>query len=198
MTDMSGSGLGIFPSMPNGQPTPVTSTFPPNMFAMYGTPEHYTTCDGSGMIQYHSPSLPELRHPQPKRPYAPIAPQPSQVLPTQKRKRVPDNRADSSTSEPKRSRTTSATDLAEDNAFLLKLRVEEGLTWNEITERFKTERNQPMTKAALQMRLSRMSSREKKKWTDEDSAALKQAHLDWETNKWEIISAKVSLLALCL
>lgn len=185
------SGLGIAYTMSTaGQPTPVTSTFPPNVFQTYPTDDHYS----------HSP--PEIRQPQPRRPYASIAPSPSaQGI---KRPRRDDDEglqqppqlpsepsSQSASKRRKRTASVASTELNEDDRLLVQLKEEELLPWKEIATRFTNEKGRPFQVAALQMRYKRL--REKFRiWEDQDLQALKLAHEYWEKYKWEIISAKVS------
>ncbi|KAK4542923.1 hypothetical protein LTR36_006112 [Oleoguttula mirabilis] len=174
------SGLGIQYTSTAGQPTPVTSTFPPNIFQTYPIEEQY----GMG-------SSPELRQPQPRRPYTTIAPNPAGI-PAGKRQRDDDDRADSSTSTKRRKRTSSvaSADLSEDDRFLVRLKEDESLPWKDIATRFHTDKGKNFQVAALQMRYKRL--REKfRVWQEEDVNALNLAHEYWEKYKWEIISAKM-------
>ncbi|KAK5122559.1 hypothetical protein LTR85_003822 [Meristemomyces frigidus] len=173
------SGLGIQYTSTAGQPTPVTSTFPPNVFQSYPIEEQY----GMG-------SPPELRQPQPRRPYTNIAPNPA-GLPAVKRQRDDDDRADSNTSTKRRKRTSSvaSADLSEDDRFLVQLKEDESLPWKDIATRFHTDKGKSFQVAALQMRYKRL--REKfRVWQEDDVNALNLAHEYWEKYKWEIISAK--------
>lgn len=174
------NGLGIFSSV--GQPTPpVTSTFPPSVFQTYPQEE-----------QYPGMSTPEIRQPQPRRPFSNIAPNPTQVA-QQKRKREEEEQQDTtSTSGKRRKRTSSvaSADLSEDDRFLVRLKEEEALPWKDIANRFQSDLGKNLQVAALQMRYKRL--REKfRVWEEQDVSALKLAHEYWEKYKWEIIAGKM-------
>ena len=190
------AGLGISTYTSAGQPTPVTSTFPPAVFTNFPNEELYTTS-----------SPPELRQPQPRRPYAPIAPNPDGVAAAAKRKREDDDRQEStpatttgasSASSKRRKRTSSliSIDLSDEDRFLVTLKEDENLPWKDIASRFQTDRGKAMQVAALQMRYKRLRERFRQ-WEEQDVQALKSAHDYWEKYKWEIISAKVSRFRYC-
>ncbi|CAK4033696.1 Hypothetical predicted protein [Lecanosticta acicola] len=178
------SGLGIqFTTA--GQPTPpVTSTFPPNVFQAYPAEEGYTTS-----------SPPEIRHPQPRRSYTTIAPNPTGAAAKRKRDdddQQADKAGSSSARKQQRKRTSSvaSADLSEDDRFLVQLKEDENLPWKDIATRFQTDKGKNFQVAALQMRYKRL--REKfRVWEEQDVQALKLAHEYWEKYKWEIISAKM-------
>ncbi|KAF7188578.1 hypothetical protein HII31_10240 [Pseudocercospora fuligena] len=178
----NGLGIqGIQYTTAGGQPTPpVTSTFPPNVFQTYPTDDHFGTT-----------SPPEIRQPQPRRPYTNIAPNP--VGAAAKRKRDEEEQSDVPGSAGKRRKRTSSVasaDLSEDDRFLVQLKEDENLPWKDIATRFQTEKGKNFQVAALQMRYKRL--REKFRiWEDQDVQALKLAHEYWEKYKWEIISAKM-------
>ena len=162
----------------------MTSVFPPNVFHTYPTDKHYTTS-----------SPPEIRQPQPRKPYTSIAPNPAGMVAI-KRLRDEDDGGDSSGSSSikKRKRTSSvaSADLNDDDRFLVQLKEDENLPWKDIASRFLSDKGKSFQVAALQMRYKRL--REKfRNWEDQDVQALKQAVEYWEKYKWEIISAKVSL-----
>ena len=187
------NGLGIYPNGPLGQPTPpVTSTFPPNAFQMYAAEEQYGKDDMMlKSEQYSTASPPEIKQPQPKRPYPSIAPNPSgSVL---KRQRDDDEPQQNNSHQKKRKRTSSVVsdNLGEDDQFLVKLKEEEALPWKDIAARFQSDKNKTYNVAALQMKYKRL--REKFRiWEEQDLTALRMAVEFWEKNKWEIVSAKVS------
>ncbi|KAI7160116.1 hypothetical protein KC349_g3727 [Hortaea werneckii] len=171
------TGLGIQYTTTAGHPTPNTSTFPPNLFQTYPTEE-----------QYNTSSPPELRQPQPQRPYTNIAPNPAGAI---KRQRDEEERAESNSSK-RRKRTSSvaSADLSEDDRFLVQLKEDESLPWKEIATRFQTDKGKNLQVAALQMRYKRL--REKfRLWEDQDIQALRLSHEYWEKYKWEIISSKM-------
>jgi len=172
------TGLGIQYTGTAGQPTPVTSTFPPSVFQTFPTEEHYS-----------SSSPPELRQPQPRRPYPTIAPNPAGLA-----KRIQDDDEQmerSSSKRRKRTASVASADLSEDDRFLVQLKEDESLPWKDIAIRFQTEKGKHFQVAALQMRYKRL--REKfRVWEEKDVNALKLAHEYWEKYKWEIITAKVS------
>lgn len=176
----SSNPLGIQYGAGGAQPTPVTSTFPPSVFQNYAsTPEDYSTS-----------SPPEIRHPQPRRSYPNIAPNPAGMA-AQKRRRDDDEEAGSSRGKRKRTSSVASADLSEDDRYLVQLKEDEGLPWKDIATRFGTDRGKNFQVAALQMRYKRL--REKfRVWEDQDVNALKASHDYWEKYKWEIISAKVS------
>lgn len=162
----------------------MTSIFPPNVFQSY-------PIEG----QYGMGSPPELRQPQPRRPYTNIAPNPAS-LPAVKRQREDEERAESSASTKRRKRTSSvaSADLSEDDRFLVQLKEDESLPWKDIVTRFHTDKGKSFQVAALQMRYKRL--REKFRiWQEEDVKALTRAHEYWEKYKWEIIGAKVSQIS---
>lgn len=172
------TGLGIQYTSTAGQP--MTSTFlPPNVFQTYPMEEHYSAS-----------SPPEIRQPQPRRPYTSIAPNPSAIV---KRQRTDDDERPESVSSKRRKRTSSiaSADLSEDDRFLVQLKEDENLSWKEIVTRFQGDKGKNFNVAALQMRYKRL--REKFRiWEEQDLQALRLAHEHWEKYKWEIISAKVS------
>ena len=173
-------GLGIFSSV--GQPTPpITSTFPPSVFQTYPQEDQYTGA-----------SPPEIRQPQPRRPFPNIAPNPAQVA-AQKRKRDEEELQESTTASGKRRKRTSSVasaDLSEDDRLLVQLKEKESLPWKDIANRFQSDLGKNYNVAALQMRYKRL--REKfREWQDEDVQALRQAHEFWEKNKWDIIAQKM-------
>ena len=181
------NGLGIFPSAAVGQPTPpITSTFPPSVFHTYPSEEHYGAS-----------TPPEIRQPQPRRPFPSIAPNPSQVA-AQKRKREEEEQQETNSSSGKRRKRTSSVasaDLSDDDRFLVQLKEEEALPWKDIANRFQSDLGKNFQVAALQMRYKRL--REKfRVWEEQDVKALQLAHEYWEKYKWEIIGAKVSLSAV--
>ena len=137
-------------------------------------------------------STPEIRQPQPRRPFPNIAPNPAQVA-QQKRKREEEEQQDTtSTSGKRRKRTSSvaSADLSEDDRFLVRLKEEEALPWKDIANRFQSDLGKNLQVAALQMRYKRL--REKfRVWEEQDVSALKLAHEYWEKYKWEIIAGKM-------
>lgn len=174
------NGLGIFSSV--GQPTPpITSTFPPSVFQTYPQEDQYTGA-----------SPPEIRQPQPRRPFPNIAPNPAQVA-AQKRKRDEDDQQETTTASGKKRKRTSSVasaDLSEDDRFLVQLKEKESLPWKDIANRFQSDLGKNFQVAALQMRYKRL--REKfREWQDEDIHALRLAHEYWEKNKWDIIAQKM-------
>lgn len=181
------NGLGIFSSTALGQPTPpVTSTFPPSVFHTYPSDD-----------LYGGATPPEIRQPQPRRPFPNIAPNPAQVA-AQKRKRDEEEQLETSSNTGKRRKRTSSVvsaDLSEDDRFLVRLKEDEALPWKDIANRFQTDLGKNFQVAALQMRYKRL--REKfRVWEEQDVKALHLAHEYWEKYKWEIIGAKVSSLLL--
>ncbi|KAK3073328.1 hypothetical protein LTR53_005176 [Teratosphaeriaceae sp. CCFEE 6253] len=179
---VTSSGLGIQYTSTAGQPTPpVTSTFPPTLF-QYPIEEQYTRSTASP---------PEIRHPQPRRSYTTIAPNPSSIA-TVKRQRDDDDRTETSSSTKRRKRTASvaSADMSEDDRFLVQLKEDESLPWKDIATRFQTDKGKNFQVAALQMRYKRL--REKYRvWEEQDVSALRLAHEYWEKYKWEIIGAKM-------
>ena len=137
-------------------------------------------------------SPPEIRQPQPKRPYASIAPNPEGVAAAAAKRKYEETEA-SSASGKRRKRTSSvvSADLSEDDRFLVQLKEDESLPWKDIATRFQSDKGKNFQVAALQMRYKRL--REKfRVWEEQDMSALRLAHEYWEKYKWEIISAKVS------
>jgi hypothetical protein len=189
------NGLGIFPNGPIGQPTPVTSTFPPNVFQSYAADDQYVKDETSPKEGQQSiaSSTPEIRQPQPRRPYANIQPDPVGAAAVQKRKRDDDDLSDLSATTKRRKRTSSvvSADLSEDDRLLVSLKEEQNLPWKDIASRYSAEKGKTVQVAALQMKYKRL--REKYRvWTEPDVGALRQAYEMWEKRKWEIISEKVS------
>lgn len=205
LTWPTSNGLGIYSTAPVGQPTPVTSTFPPNVFQTYPPDDYYIKEEQyrsddqqqQHPQQYGLSSPPEIRQPQPRRPYMNIAPNPVGVA-AQKRKRdEEESQLDLGLNSKRRKRTSSvaSAELSEDDRFLVHLKEEENIPWKDIVNRFKEEKGKQFQVAALQMRYKRL--REKfRLWEDQDVNALKLAHEYWEKYKWEIISAKVSLQSI--
>lgn len=178
------NGLGIYSTGAAGQPTPVTSTFPPQVFQHFPTDDTYSTS-----------SPPQIQQPQPRRPYTTIAPNPASSLPPKRRRDDDDANSAHDTpnaSSKKRKRTSSvaSADLSEDDRFLVQLKEDENLPWKDIAGRFHSDKGKNFQVAALQMRYKRL--REKfRTWEEQDVSALRLAHEYWEKYKWEIISSKV-------
>ncbi|KAH9825699.1 hypothetical protein Tdes44962_MAKER00629 [Teratosphaeria destructans] len=178
------SGLGIqYGTSTAGQSPPVTSAFLPSVWQTFPAEDQYRTA-----------SPPEIRQPQPRRPYVSIQPGP-QSTSNAKRPREDDDQTESVTEfGPKRRRRTASVasaDLSEDDRFLVQLKEDESLPWKDIANRFQSDKGKNFNVAALQMRYKRL--REKfRVWEEQDVNALKLAHEYWERNKWDIISAKVS------
>jgi hypothetical protein len=185
------AGLGIQYSAANGQPTPLTSTFPPTAFPAYATE-----------LPFETPSPPQLQQPQPRRPYQSIAPNPAGVT-AAKRQRDEDEAAAFAAGESrppsgnKRRRTTSAAadTLSDDDRLLIQLRETEALPWKDIAARFSEGKDELHTTARLQMKYKRLRQRFRV-WEEQDLYALKAACEYYERCKWQIISAKVC--ASCL
>ena len=140
-----------------------------------------------------SSTTPEMQHPQPRKAYTNIAPNPSGVV-VAKRRRDDDDDSAPSSSKKARKRTISidSTELSEDNRYLLQLKDEERLPWKGIAKRFQEEKGENVGVATLQMRYKRMFDKHRI-WQEDDVRALQQAYEFWEKSKWEIISQKVSL-----
>jgi hypothetical protein len=180
------AGLGIQYSAANGQPTPLTSTFPPTAFPTYATE-----------LPFETPSPPQLQQPQPRRPYQSIAPNPAGVT-AAKRQRDEDEAAAFAAGESrppsgnKRRRTTSAAadTLSDDDRLLIQLRETEALPWKDIAARFSEGKDELHTTARLQMKYKRLRQRFRV-WEEQDVYALKAACEYYERCKWQIISAKV-------
>jgi hypothetical protein len=180
------AGLGIQYSAANGQPTPLTSTFPPTAFPTYATE-----------LPFETPSPPQLQQPQPRRPYQSIAPNPAGVT-AAKRQRDEDEAAAFAAGESrppsgnKRRRTTSAAadTLSDDDRLLIQLRETEALPWKDIAARFSEGKDELHTTARLQMKYKRLRQRFRV-WEEQDLYALKLACEYYERCKWQIISAKV-------
>lgn len=137
-------------------------------------------------------SPPEIRQPQPRRPFPNIAPNPAQVA-AQKRKRDEEEQQESVTASGKKRKRTSSVasaDLSEDDRLLVQLKEKESLPWKDIASRFQSDLGKNYQVAALQMRYKRL--REKfREWQDEDIQALKAAHEYWEKSKWDIIAQRM-------
>lgn len=187
------NGLGIFPHGPFGQPTPITSTFPPNAFQVYPTEEQYIKDEKFPKEElYATSSPPEIRQPQPRKPYTSIAPNPAGMVLKRQRdeEEPPVPQLTSSTKKRKRTSSVVSDSLSEEDQFLVKLKEDEALPWKDIAARFQSDRNKSYNVAALQMKYKRL--REKFRiWEEQDLIALRMAHEFWEKNKWDIISTKV-------
>jgi hypothetical protein len=186
------AGLGIQYSTAAGQPTPLTSTFPPTTaFPTYATD-----------MSFETPSPPQLQQPQPRRPYQSIAPNPAGVS-AAKRQRDEDEAAAFAAGESrpssgnKRRRTTSAAadTLSDDDRLLIQLRETEALPWKDIAARFSEGKDVVHTTARLQMKYKRLRQRFRV-WEEQDIYALRVATEYYERCKWQIISAKVCLIWL--
>jgi hypothetical protein len=185
------AGLGIQYSAATGQPTPLTSTFPPTAFPTYATE-----------LPFETPSPPQLQQPQPRRPYQSIAPNPAGVT-AAKRQRDEDEAAAFAAGESrppsgnKRRRTTSAAadTLSDDDRLLIQLRETEALPWKDIAARFSEGKDELHTTARLQMKYKRLRQRFRV-WEEQDLYALKAACEYYERCKWQIISAKVCVSCL--
>jgi hypothetical protein len=95
---------------------------------------------------------------------------------------------------PKRTkRAGSIEGMSEDERYLVSLKEEEGLPWREIVKRHYTDKGVTIAAAALQMRYKRLKERNRR-WEEKDLAALRKAVQYWESEKWHIISEKVSPL----
>jgi len=155
--------------------------------ALYGPPMSMSEQDA-----YASQSPPALQQPTPRRRYPVLAPSPGSS--SVKRERERDDETPVSASPPgkrrKRAGSVAATDLSDDDKFLVRLKEEEALPWKDIAQRFGDHHNKVYQVAALQMRYKRL--REKfRVWNNEDVEALKLAHEYWEKYKWDIIGSKV-------
>jgi len=184
------AGLGIQYSTAAGQPTPLTSTFPPTAaFPTYATD-----------MSFETPSPPQLQQPQPRRPYQSIAPNPVGVS-AAKRQRDEDEAAAYAAGESrpssgnKRRRTTSAAadTLSDDDRLLIQLRETEALPWKDIAARFSEGKDVVHTTARLQMKYKRLRQRFRV-WEEQDVYALRVATEYYERCKWQIISAKVCFI----
>ncbi|KAM0706670.1 hypothetical protein Q7P35_005998 [Cladosporium inversicolor] len=181
------AGLGIQYTTTAGQPTPLTSTFPPTTaFPTYATD-----------MSFETPSPPQLEQPQPRRPYQSIAPNPAGIS-AAKRQRDEDEAAAyaAGDSRPpsgnKRRRTTSAAadTLSDDDRLLIQLRETEALPWKDIAARFSEGKDVVHTTARLQMKYKRLRQRFRV-WEEQDVYALRVATEYYERCKWQIISAKM-------
>ena len=194
------NGLGIYGAGNVAPLTPVTSTYSPNVFQTYPAQDQVMKDENNatnGRLSISS-NTPEIRQPQPRRPYANIQPDPTGVA-AQKRKRDDEEPADMSLSTTRRRRTASvvSADLSEDDRLLVTLKEDQNLPWKDIATRYSAEKGKTVQVAALQMKYKRL--REKYRvWTEPDMSALKQAYEVWEKRKWEIISEKVSVQVLNL
>ena len=184
------AGLGIQYSPAAGQPTPLTSTFPPTTaFPTYATD-----------MSFETPSPPQLQQPQPRRPYQSIAPNPAGIS-AAKRQRDEDEAAAYAAGDSRppsgnnRRRTTSAAadTLSDDDRLLIQLRETEALPWKDIAARFSEGKDVVHTTARLQMKYKRLRQRFRV-WEEQDVYALRVATEYYERCKWQIISAKVCLL----
>ncbi|KAF1990374.1 hypothetical protein K402DRAFT_227855 [Aulographum hederae CBS 113979] len=149
--------------------------------------------------QRHRPSsstgsFTDIKNPQPRRSYPPIAPNPAGLAKVAGTKRSMDDE-DYADNQLKRRRKFSSPvpaspELSEEDRLLLKLKDEENMPWKDIATRFQTDLGKVYQVPALQMRLKRLRER-LRVWTDTDLSALRMAHDYWERSKFEIISAKM-------
>lgn len=146
-------------------------------------------------------TLSELHNQRTGRQYAPIAPNPAGLRQLQQahaqaqalKRAASEDEWESPSSKKKRSNPPSPqVEITEEDEFLLKLKdEEENLSWKEIVARFQTKFGKAYQVPALQMRHKRLRDR-MRVWTDNDIAALKMAHEDWLSQRFNIIASKVS------
>jgi hypothetical protein len=138
----------------------------------------------------------EIAAPQPRRMYPPIAPNPSGMH-SSLRKRTRDDLMDESPDASKRRKRSESTatlsmDLGEEDKLLVQLKDEENMPWKDIAAKFQSELGKTYQIPALQMRLKRLRER-MRVWGEADVKALRLAHDYWVQSKFDIISQKVCL-----
>lgn len=140
----------------------------------------------------HSRTQSEIAAPQPRRVYAPIAPNPAGLPRTNELKRSRDEEelTETESKRQRRSASVALSELGDEDRLLLKLKDEDNLRWKDIASRFQTELGKTYQVPTLQMRLKRLRER-LRVWTEVDTVALRAAHEYWQQCKFEIISAKV-------
>lgn len=134
----------------------------------------------------------DLAAPQPRRMYAPIAPQPfGTPMGMQKRQREDDEISEQSKRRKRSDSTmTAPLELSDEDKLLLQLKDDESMPWKDIAARFQADMGKTYQIPALQMRLKRLRER-MRVWTEADLKALRMAHEYWVQSKFEIISQKV-------
>ena len=139
----------------------------------------------------------DLAAPQPRRMYAPIAPQPfGAPMAMQKRPRDDDELSEQAKRRKRSDSTmTAPLELSDEDKLLLQLKDDESMPWKDIAARFQTDMGKTYQIPALQMRLKRLRER-MRVWTEADLKALRMAHEFWVQSKFEIISQKVSKIVL--
>jgi hypothetical protein len=174
-------GLGIQVTAP--QLTPASSP----------RPRHQTSISSVSDIQTPIAPPPVRRH------WTPIAPNPAGVRQlqaaagTKRALSIDDESENSPAAKRRRSVTPSPNgnmELTPEDELLLRLKDDEKLTWKDIQDRFKSDMNKQFHIPALQMRLKRLRER-MRQWTEVDISALRLAHENYVSSKFEIIAAKV-------
>lgn len=84
--------------------------------------------------------------------------------------------------------------LCPEDRALLHLRCGEPLSWKETARLLGVRFGKEYSVAALQMRYTRLCSRERP-WTAAEESLLRRAHAYWRAQKWEMISNKMAELA---
>lgn len=154
---------------------------------------------GPRMSEPNIQNVPQVMAPQPRRMYAPIAPNPQGLSlinqsASQSQKKRPREDDELSDDSKKRRRSESIhvpSELTEEDKLLLRLKDDENLPWKEIAARFQSDIGKKYQIPALQMRLKRLRER-LRVWTEADVRALRLAHEYWVQNKYEVIASKVS------
>lgn len=190
----SSNGLGISGSheYPFGR-----GSYPPLTFPR--SPGIPRTPGGPRLSEPALQHVPQVMAPQPRRMYAPIAPNPQglSLIGQKKRPREDDEASDDSKRRKRSDSAAVSTELTEEDKLLLKLKDEENLPWKDIAARFQSDLGKKYQIPALQMRLKRLRER-LRIWTEADIRALRLAHEYWVQNKYEIIASKVTFsLAQC-
>ncbi|KAF2834070.1 hypothetical protein M501DRAFT_944979 [Patellaria atrata CBS 101060] len=135
----------------------------------------------------------DVRAPTPRRPYAPIAPNPAGLVKMNEGKRPREEEETSEGSAKRRKRSSSSAlpvEIGEEDKLLFKLKDDESLPWKDIAARFHSELGKTFQVPALQMRYKRLRER-LRVWSEIDVTALRLAHDYWERSKFEIISQKM-------
>lgn len=167
-------------------PLGITSTMP-----FYSSPSFAPRFDRGQRLSEPAMELHgDMAAPQPRRMYAPIAPNPMAAR-RMKRSREEDDHPEFAHKRQCSESNTPVMELSEEDRLLLKLKDEEGMPWKDIAGRFQSDLGKTYQIPALQMRLKRLRER-MRVWTEVDVKALRMAHEYWVHSKFEIIAQKVS------
>lgn len=208
-------GLGIYHPNTIGQPTPVTSTFPPNFLQPFASPtmaqqEHEamkrkdSQQQTTNICSTSSPPGNRIAHPQPRKPSSNqlatnITATASGGTPPKRRRSEDDHPADAPQSKNNKRRRICSFNLAElsDNDRLLaQICAEKSYSWKDVAECYSEVVGEPTKIETLQMRYGRMRGKTRA-WTEGDVEALRLAVEVWEEKKWEIVAKEVSFDLRC-